>query len=445
MIDKIEIKNFRRHTDTTIEFDKGITCIAGKNQIGKSTVIEALLWVKENRPLGDDYVSHSARNKKGKQILDCEVTVTKGENILTRKKSDTFNGYILNGVEFDTIGTSVPDEVVGFFNLSTENIQRQNEPHFLITETGGSIAKYFNKIIDLRVIDSATETAKSLRRETQAQQKVCKGDIEKTQLSLNKLPDLVVLDKLVETIDTYQAEQQNLQNEITQIARNCEMVRNWYNELVRIPDTFILAEKYDTLIHLVQDKEKQTVETSTLRSFVQLVENSYLELSKFPNQNELDEKYERVANLQTEYRLAAQTCSLLRELLSTQRALTEQTNKIPVELCFERYKQILSIQSEQAPIAAEISDLRRKKHCVELLVLQKERLGGIKVSIQEILDLEAVRGSIQALVGFVKIIIDTNKEKEVLLAELAEIKENIGDICPTCGAPLDKEKICSLS
>jgi len=445
MIDKIEIKNFRRHTDTTIEFDKGITCIAGKNQIGKSTVIEALLWVKENRPLGDDYVSHSARNKKGKQILDCEVTVTKGENVLTRKKSDTFNGYILNGVEFDTIGTSVPDEVVAFFNLSTENIQRQNEPHFLITETGASIAKYFNKIIDLRVIDSATETAKSLIRSTKTKQTEKTNNIEKTQLSLNKLPDLEVLDNLIKLIDTYLSEQKILQSDITQIERNCEMLRNWYNELVRIPDTFILAEKYDSLLHLERDKEKHVSETNILRSQVQFVENSYLELSKIPNQNELLEKYQATANLQTEYQNITQTINLLKDLLVAKTALVEQNVKNPVEPCVSLYKQIIDLQTEHKPLATEIDDIRRKKHCVGLLVSQKERLGGIKVSIQEILDLEGIRGSIQALMGFVKIIIDTNAEKEQLLTELTEIKENMGDVCPTCGAPLDKEAICSLS
>lgn len=44
MIKSLEMKCFRKHTDTALEFSKGLNVLRGPNEIGKTTVTEALLY-----------------------------------------------------------------------------------------------------------------------------------------------------------------------------------------------------------------------------------------------------------------------------------------------------------------------------------------------------------------------------------------------------------------
>lgn len=442
MIDKIHIKNFRKHKDTFIEFDKGITCIAGKNQVGKSTVLEALLWVKDNRPLGDDYVSHDARNKKGKQILDCEVTVTKGTDVLTRKKSGSFNGYILNGVEYDAIGTSVPDEVTAFFNLSVENVQKQNEPHFLINDTGSAVAKYFNEIIDLSVIDRAREMASGLVRKTKNTQKAAEDNLFLCQCDLKLIPDLDLLDNLIEGIEGATKEQAALQNDCVQIERSCVLIRDWMNELIAIPNIKLLETQHAELVRTTQEASELNKTIINLGELVQTQKISYLALSEIPNIKCLQEKYAGITEQTTELQKASARVSLLSGLLQERVGLVQEQSKMPMDRCVALYNEITTIQPQHSAIRVEIIDLATKMHATEWLVLQKDKLIGIKVSLDDINRLEAISGDIRALNDFVQQIVALKQAESAVLEELAEIRANFPDVCPMCGNPIDKESIC---
>uniref|UniRef100_A0A7C3ZRM7 Rad50/SbcC-type AAA domain-containing protein n=1 Tax=Archaeoglobus fulgidus TaxID=2234 RepID=A0A7C3ZRM7_ARCFL len=43
LLRELQIKNFRSHSDSRIEFDTGINLIAGRNGAGKSSILEAIL------------------------------------------------------------------------------------------------------------------------------------------------------------------------------------------------------------------------------------------------------------------------------------------------------------------------------------------------------------------------------------------------------------------
>ncbi len=43
LLRELQIKNFRSHSDSKIEFDTGINLIAGRNGAGKSSILEAIL------------------------------------------------------------------------------------------------------------------------------------------------------------------------------------------------------------------------------------------------------------------------------------------------------------------------------------------------------------------------------------------------------------------
>src|SRR5262245_4529005 len=49
-LSRLRLRHFRQHTDTTIEFDRGLTGIIGPNGSGKTTILEAIAWALYGTP-----------------------------------------------------------------------------------------------------------------------------------------------------------------------------------------------------------------------------------------------------------------------------------------------------------------------------------------------------------------------------------------------------------
>ena len=44
MLKKLILKNFQSHSDSELEFDKGINVICGNSDSGKSSIIRSFIW-----------------------------------------------------------------------------------------------------------------------------------------------------------------------------------------------------------------------------------------------------------------------------------------------------------------------------------------------------------------------------------------------------------------
>ena len=75
MIKQINIKNFQSHKSTQLKLDPGVNVIVGSSDSGKTAIIRAYLWVVDNRPLGNAFVSHWALDEKGKQKEPTSVSI----------------------------------------------------------------------------------------------------------------------------------------------------------------------------------------------------------------------------------------------------------------------------------------------------------------------------------------------------------------------------------
>jgi hypothetical protein len=174
LIKSIQLQNYQSHKKTIIEFSPGINCIIGPSDQGKTAILRALYWTVYNRPSGLAYISHWNRDKDGKPIKSTYVKVENDSNIIERrrgkvKRSDDyeeFNGYVINDSEYlEAIGQDVPDEVNKLFNLDSVNIQKQMDAPFLLSESAGEVARFFNQIIRLDLIDKVLSKAESKKRE----------------------------------------------------------------------------------------------------------------------------------------------------------------------------------------------------------------------------------------------------------------------------------------
>lgn len=174
MLKTLQLQNYQSHKKTIIEFSPGINCIIGPSDQGKTAILRALYWTVYNRPSGLAYISHWNRDKDGKPIKSTYAKVENDSNIIERrrgkvKRSDDyeeFNGYVINDSEYlEAIGQDVPDEVNKLFNLDSVNIQKQMDAPFLLSESAGEVARFFNQIIRLDLIDKVLSKAESKKRE----------------------------------------------------------------------------------------------------------------------------------------------------------------------------------------------------------------------------------------------------------------------------------------
>jgi len=125
--------------------------------------------------MGDSYVSDWAKSVSAKGAVtlleDCRVTIDKPNGTCSRfreapkaKGDKERNGYDLNGARFEAIGVSVPEQVSEFFNWSEVNIQKQQDPAFLLSKGAGEVATFLNKTVRLDSIDTHIQAASALLR-----------------------------------------------------------------------------------------------------------------------------------------------------------------------------------------------------------------------------------------------------------------------------------------
>ena len=188
MFKELSIKNFQSHKDTKIQFENGVNVLVGSSDQGKSAILRAILYAVNNRPLGtDDIVSHWARDEKGKMKDTMSVMITTDTGVVTRRRTADKNEYYLSvgskedvkSKVFEAVNKDVPEDIQKFFRLTDVNIQQQHDAPFLLSASASDVAKYFNKIVRLDVIDTVLSNAESARRDTN--KKIKETENEKKQ------------------------------------------------------------------------------------------------------------------------------------------------------------------------------------------------------------------------------------------------------------------------
>lgn len=199
MIKSLEIKNIQSHKDSRLEFSPGINALVGTSNNGKSAVLRALMWAITNRPLGTEILlSNWAYDKTGKQNDEMSVTVKKNDSVLIRRKIKNDNEYVLNGKKMEAIKTDVPESVKKFFSLSETNIQKQQDAPFLLSQSSGKTAEYFNRIVRLDIIDRVLTNAESTRRKMKNQLESSEKEEKKLEAELEKYDWLDSVENLIE-------------------------------------------------------------------------------------------------------------------------------------------------------------------------------------------------------------------------------------------------------
>lgn len=165
MIKSLLLSNFQSHEETRLDFVPGVNVIIGSSNSGKSALMRGLFWVLNNRPSGTAFVSHWNQDKKGEPLENTEVMVTtKDGGEVLRIRAKGLNAYLIDGKQAEAIRTDVPPEVIEVLNMNDINVQRQMDGPFLLSESSAEVARFFNRIIHLDVIDTVLAEAERQRR-----------------------------------------------------------------------------------------------------------------------------------------------------------------------------------------------------------------------------------------------------------------------------------------
>ena len=186
MIKSISLNNFESHKKSSLEFCEGVNVISGTSGHGKSSIVKAFDWTFNNKPTGSPFVSSFA---KGRELTIANVETTDGT--IRREKNKSNNQYIINNDHknpLKALRSDVPDRVQEISKIKNVNIQKQIDQFFLLDKSPGKVAKAFNEVAGLEVMDKALVIANSEVKEIETRIKIKTNDIKATQ---DKVQDLL--------------------------------------------------------------------------------------------------------------------------------------------------------------------------------------------------------------------------------------------------------------
>jgi exonuclease SbcC len=202
-----------------MQFVPGTNVIIGESDCGKSAIIRALRWAIFNRPQGD-----ADRSRWGGQT-SVLLTLDDGHTI-ERVKGDKENFYRLDDRSFHAIKADVPAEIVQTLNIDEGNLQLQLERPFLLDASPGEVARHFNNIAQLSVIDTSLSNVESWRREIERDIKADTARKEELEKQLEDYQGLEALDGELTTFEQMEQRRNALANKQVQLTGLLEGLEN---------------------------------------------------------------------------------------------------------------------------------------------------------------------------------------------------------------------------
>ena len=198
IIKKVQLENYRSHSNITVEFTKGVNLILGKNGRGKTSILEAISTVMFNtkdrsgKETGKSYIKFGEKSSKVEIDFianDGREYNLKTEFFKTKPKKQTLKDMI--GSEYDRDIQEKLEELCGIkkgFEETYENIviAKQNEFINIFKDSGTTREKTFNKIFNTQIYKEMYDSF------------------------------------LKEAIDKYKSEKENLDSKINSLKENME-------------------------------------------------------------------------------------------------------------------------------------------------------------------------------------------------------------------------------
>jgi len=339
MIDRIRMENFQSHAKSDITLCGGVNTFIGTSDHGKSSIMRGLALVVDNKPEGNEFISHWAFNKKGKVESDTIVSLTLDDGQEVTRIKGTDNYYQITDEQgevqdFRAMGKSVPEEISALLNLSDTNIQRQEENFFLFAETAGEVLRRINSYTRLDLIDTSLSQADKDMRESRSALRVAKAQIEELVDRLKPFQILPSLEAEYQRGVAFKDELAELttrQKKIESLVSQYRRVFDGYSQFANLERASRKLKKAEENIHAkMQEVEKGRTVSANLSRVVRKYKSVKDEMVKaipdvdftpvLKNIQELDEARKRTRSLG---RIIETWKSRQREMESTANVITK--------------------------------------------------------------------------------------------------------------------------
>ena len=371
IIKKVQLENYRSHSNITVQFTKGVNLILGKNGRGKTSILEAISTVMFNtkdrsgKETGKSYIKFGEKSSK----VDIDFIANDGreynlktEFFKTKPKKQTLKDMI--GSEYDGDIQEKLEELCGIkkgFEETYENIviAKQNEFINIFKDSGTTREKTFNKIFNTQIykemydsflkeaVDKYKEKVKDLDKEIT----FLKENMEDKEQITNFLKEEEIIkntlnkdfSKTTETIN-------KLSNEI----KDYETTEIELNNLVKnIKDEENKIKKY---LNILKENIIEAKQAKKSKIIVKETEKSYLEYLEI--ENRLKDLRENLDNLLDEQKLNTQYQNNIEKL-----ELSNKNLKVDISSLEEN----ISKNSEKKEnLESEISNLKIKEENLDL-------------------------------------------------------------------------------
>jgi len=272
MIESVTIHNFQSHKKSTLKFHEGINAITGITDGGKSSVIRSIRLAAQNKPRGEGYRSDWGGD------TEVIVNVTNKENLveITRCKGDNKNEYRIKGIEdpYEALHTDVPEEIQNILNIAEVNIQSQHDSYFLLTETAGQVAKQFNKLAGLEVMDKMIKLVNSKIKEINAEEIESKKKLKETNEKIESLDWIDGAQEQVTELDGLSADMDSIQTTCNTIVDILTNVAGLQKQLDEYEDMSEIEKEADDLLQMIAEINTLENQYDNIDTFITNIESS---------------------------------------------------------------------------------------------------------------------------------------------------------------------------
>jgi len=404
MIQQLELQNFQSHKKTTLNLHANVNAIVGESDTGKTAILRALNWLYYNRPSGVEFVSHWNQDDKGNPIEPTYVRADFTPDCFVRRvREKALNGYDLNGQMMEAVKTDVPETLLPIFNISEVNIQRQMDAPFLLSESSGEVARFFNRIIRLDLIDRVLSRAEQMRR-------ALKKDVEAAEAEEIRLTESLKTFAWTDAAETLLKKAVNVE---TRLAENKKQYETLFEKSAVLHIDLMTIEK-----------SKWIVEAENL-----VAEYVAVEKSLAGNKQKLNLLSAAKVNLENnKFTLKNSNWIPKAEKLLTQfvndewNLLLQRNLKTELEIAKQTYETNMETLATLPDIPKTETLVRELEAQIKTVTESQRRYAGLKSTWMQINKLEA--DALDAA------------------AELERLANQLPDTCPTCGQEWNHEEAC---
>ena len=292
-LNKLIIDNFQSHKHSEIILHKGVNVIVGRSDVGKSAIVRVLRWIFDNKPSGDSVRSNWGGDTKAEAVFE--------DGTLTRLRSSSFNGYILNDEEFKGFGQSVPKEIADFLNVNEINFQSQFDSPFMLGPewTPGKIGSFLNKIVDLEITDVAIKNIKSAISTDKNKIALLTEEIKDHEKELKQYEDLDVFESKVLKLERDQDRLSLLEDEVIKLEYEfinpLEMLEDRIDSISHVPNLLDQISQTEKEMEKLKKIEKEVESLKTVIDEIEHYKNIAESLTDVPNlARSIDKAYKDV-------------------------------------------------------------------------------------------------------------------------------------------------------